>query len=44
VGYVIDLAVLPPVAVAAVALVAVAYAASVLAVRRAYVASHGSLL
>jgi Mg2+-importing ATPase len=43
-GYVIDLAVLPPVAVAAVALVAVAYAASVLAVRRAYVARHGSLL
>jgi len=41
---VIDLAVLPVVAVGAVVLVALAYTLSVLAVRRAYVARHGSLL
>ena len=43
-GYVIDLAVLPVAAVGAVVLVALAYTLSVLAVRRAYVARHGSLL
>ena len=43
-GYVIDLAVLPARAVVAVVLVAAAYAACVLLVRKAYVARHGSLL
>jgi Mg2+-importing ATPase len=43
-GYVIDLAVLPVRAVVAVVLVAAAYAACVLLVRKAYVARHGSLL
>jgi hypothetical protein len=43
-GYVIDLAVLPVEAVGALALVAVAYVACVLLVRRVYVARHGSLL
>jgi hypothetical protein len=43
-GYVIDLSVLPVVAVIMVALIALAYGASVLAVRRGYVRRHGSLL
>ena len=43
-GYVIDLAVLPASAVAMVGLIAFAYGACVLLVRRAYVARHGSLL
>ncbi|MBQ3283173.1 MAG: HAD-IC family P-type ATPase, partial [Atopobiaceae bacterium] len=43
-GYVIDLAVLPLIAVGAIALVAVGYAVSVLLVRCAYVARHGRLL
>ena len=43
-GHVIDLAVLPVPVVGIIVLVAAAYAASVLIVRRAYVARHGSLL
>jgi Mg2+-importing ATPase len=43
-GHVIDLAVLPPVAIGALALVVVAYAVCVLAARKVYVARHGSLL
>ena len=43
-GYVIDLAVLPVRAVVTVVLVAAAYAACVLLVRKAYVARHGLLL
>ena len=43
-GYVIDLAVLPLPAVAMVVLIALAYGISVLAVRKAYVSRHGSLL
>ena len=43
-GHVIDLAVLPLESVAIIVLIAVAYAGSVLLVRRAYVARYGSLL
>lgn len=43
-GQVIDLAVLPPSAVGAIALVSVAYALFVLLVRRAYIMRHGNLL
>ena len=43
-GHVIDLAVLPLSAVGAIVLVAAAYAACVLAVRRAYVKRYGRLL